>query len=200
MGSPVWAAPGPPPRPGGWSGVPFTDHTGHKREVTSHAQNVQGHDCMFMHILTRGSDPIVALTVDGRRCRGRRAGCDGRRSADPALPQPRMLRSRRLVGARLHPSCVGDEPRLPSACRAAQARTVLGVVQPARCAPSAPASPKGLRTPQAGGDHRAAYGGGKALLPSCGRLLSALVARALAVCRRCLLLAWPDREVAPAML
>jgi len=43
-------------------------------------------------------------------------------------------------------------------------------------------------------------GGEKALLPCRGSQLDTLVATALAVCRRCLLPAWPDREVAPAML
>ena len=47
----------------------FSRRKGGKRvKVTLHVQNVQGQDCMFMHILARGSDPIVALTVDGRRC------------------------------------------------------------------------------------------------------------------------------------
>jgi len=116
---------------------------------------------MFMHILVQGSDPIVEVIVNGRCCEGRRTENDGRRGEDPTLPQPGMLRSGRLVGARLHPSSVGDEPRLPSACRAAQTRAVLGVVQPARSAPSAPTSPKGLRSLPAGRDHRAAGRAGK---------------------------------------
>jgi len=65
-------------------------------------------------------------------------------------------------------------------------------MQPARCAPSAPASPKGLRSLPAGDDHRAACGREKALLPSCGPLPGVLVARALAVCRCCRLTARPQ--------
>jgi len=114
-----------------------------------------------MHILAQGSDPIVGAIMNGRRCEGRRTGTDGRRGEDPALPQQGMLRSGRLVGARLHPFSVGDEPRLPSACRTAQTRAALGVVQPACCAPSAPTSPKGLRSLPAGGNHRAARRAGK---------------------------------------
>ncbi len=32
-----------------------------------------------MHILAQGSDPIVEVIVNGRRCEGRRTGTDGRR-------------------------------------------------------------------------------------------------------------------------
>ncbi len=103
--------------------------------------------------------------MNGRRCEGRRTGTDGRRGEDPALPQPGMLRRSRLVGARLHPSFVGDERRLPSACRTAQTRAALGVVQPACCAPSATQEPTGLRSLSAGGNHRAACGRGKGAAP-----------------------------------
>ncbi len=93
---------------------------GRKRgKVTSHAQNVLGHACIFMHILAQGSDPIVGVIMNGRRCEGRWTGTDGRRGEDPALSQPGMLRSGRLVDARLHPSSVGDEPCLSSACQEA---------------------------------------------------------------------------------
>ncbi len=152
-----------------------------------------------MHILAQGSDPIVGAIMNGRRCEGRRTGTNGRLGEDPAQPQPGMLRRGRLVGARLHPSSVGDEPRLPSACRAAQTRAVLvPCSQPAApprllrplgscapsapapprllrplgsCAPSAPASPKGLRSVPAARITAPPAGGEKALLPSCGRLL-----------------------------
>ena len=87
-----------------------------------------------MHILAQGSDPIVGAIMNGRRCEGKRTGTNGRRGEDPAQPQQGMLRRGRLVGARLHPSSVGDEPRLPSAYRVVQTGAALALCSP----PAAP--------------------------------------------------------------
>jgi len=41
-----------------------------RSKVTSHAQNVLGHACIFMHMLTQGSDPIVAPIMESTKKSG----------------------------------------------------------------------------------------------------------------------------------